>query len=112
VAEELGLGGEFVFNEIIAYSGSYDGGDTDFELAWSGVGQHTDIMTPMHMCLITCAVANGGVAMEPKLLYETASPGEGARGALASEAYKTLLKGNEADFLKKCMRLTVEDGTG
>jgi len=112
VAEDLGLDGELVFNEIIVYSGSYKGGNTDFELAWSGVGQHADIMTPMHMCLISCAVANGGVVMEPKLLYETASPGEGARSALSSEAYKTLLKGNEADFLKRCMRLSVEDGTG
>ncbi|HWQ57732.1 MAG TPA: penicillin-binding transpeptidase domain-containing protein [Clostridia bacterium] len=112
VAEELGFNGELVFNEVVVYSGSYGVSATDFELAWSGVGQHTDIVTPMHMCLLTCAVANGGVAMEPKLLYRLAAPEGNAEAALTPAVYKTLLKGNEADFLKACMRRTVAEGTG
>ena len=36
---------------------------TDYELAWSGVGQHKDIITPIQLCLITSAIANDGVVM-------------------------------------------------
>jgi peptidoglycan glycosyltransferase len=112
VAEDLGFDGELIFNELVVYSGTYGDCDTDFELAWSGVGQHTDIMTPMHMCLITGAVANGGVMMKPRLLYEVKSSGGTVLDTPTPEEYKAILKGNEADFLKECMRLTVSEGTG
>jgi peptidoglycan glycosyltransferase len=112
VADDLGFDGELIFNELVVYSGIYGDCDTDFELAWSGVGQHTDIMTPMHMCLITGAVANGGAMMKPRLLYEVKSSGGTVLNTPTPEEYKTILKGNEADFLKECMRLTVSEGTG
>lgn len=111
-AESLGLNGEFLFDELVVYSGSYSGGDTDFELAWSGVGQHTDIMTPMHMCMLSCAVANDGVLMEPKLLRRVLNADGTAQKTLQSEEYATWLLPEEAAFMKECMRLTVAQGTG
>lgn len=111
-AKELGLNGEFAFSDLVVYSGIYGESTTDFELAWSGAGQHTDIMTPMHMCLLTGAIANGGVMMEPKLLYEVKPSGATVQSVLTPEEYKTVLKGNEADILKEYMRKVVTDGTG
>ncbi len=108
-AEELGCNGEFIFSELVVYSGACESARTDFQLAWSGVGQHTDIMTPMHLCLLAAAVANDGVMMTPKLLLE-ARGGKGA--ALMPAAYKAPLRGNEAAFLKECMKKTVAGGTG
>ncbi len=112
VAKELGFNGEFVFDELVVYSGTYGESGSDFELAWSGVGQHTDIMTPMHMCLLSAAIANDGVIMKPRLLYEVRSPGGRVEKTLAPAEYKTVLKGNEAAFLKESMRLAVAEGTG
>ncbi len=112
VAEDLGFNGELIFNELVVYSGTYAQSDTDFELAWSGVGQHTDIMTPMHMCLLSSAVANDGIMMKPRLLYGMKSSSGTVLNALTPEEYKNILNGNEAEFLKECMRLTVSEGTG
>lgn len=111
-AESLGLNGEFMFDELVVYSGNYPESNTDFELAWSGIGQHTDIMTPMHMCMLSCAIANGGVIMEPKLMREVIDTNGNVLKSLKSETYKTWLLPDEAEFLKECMRLTVKEGTG
>ena len=112
-AESLGFNGTFLFDELVAYAGSFGEAQTDFALAWSGVGQHTDILTPIHLCLITSAIANDGVAMEPKLLLQVSGTSTSAPVAdFVPEAYQTLLKGNEAEFLASCMRGVVEHGTG
>ncbi len=111
-AESLGFNGEFMFEELVAYAGTYGGADTDFNLAWSGVGQDTDIATPLHMCLITCAAANGGTAMEPKLLRSVSSAAGSAYKSLMPEECGTFLSGSEAEFLQRCMRGVVERGTG
>ncbi len=39
-------------------------------LAWSGIGQYTDLLCPYAMLRIVSAVANGGVLAEPTLLLE------------------------------------------
>ncbi len=111
-AEELGLNGELNFGELVTYTGTVEKSTSAFELAWSGVGQHTDIMTPMHMCLLVSAIANDGVMMTPRLLYEATTAQGAVVRALESVAYKTLLKGDEAAFLHNCMRAAVKDGTG
>lgn len=111
-AESLGFNGTFLFNELVAYAGTYGDAGTDFALAWSGVGQHTDIMTPLHLCLITAAIANGGTAMEPKLLKSVSGTAGTAYKSLVPEEYETFLKGGEAEFLAFCMRGVVEHGTG
>lgn len=110
-AESLGLNMEFNFSELVAYCGAYKGAETDFQLAWSGAGQHTDIMTPVHMCLLSSAIANGGTAVEPKLLLGTVKDGK-IYVSLKQESYKQFFKANEVEFLKECMRLTVAEGTG
>ena len=52
----------------------------DPELAWSGIGQSTDLVNPYAMLRFVAAVANGGVLVEPHLLAGPAArahpPGE------------------------------------
>ena len=38
------------------------------ELAWSGVGQATDLVCPLAMLRLSAAIANGGMAAQPTLL--------------------------------------------
>lgn len=40
----------------------------DPELAWSGIGQSTDLVCPYSMLRFLCAVANDGMLIEPQLL--------------------------------------------
>lgn len=112
VAKELGVEDEFLFEDMVLYNGSFEKADTDLNLAWSGVGQYKDIMTPMQTCMLTAAIANHGVMMEPRLLSKVADPSNRVTQKASSRAYKTILTEAEADFVQKAMFETVESGTG
>ncbi len=111
-AESLGIGGEYSFDEMVIYCGSMEKADTDFALAWSGVGQDKDIITPMQLCLLTAGIANSGTITEPKLCLNVSDKDGNIKSRLQVEEYKTVFKGNEAEFLKEAMRLAVKNGTG
>ena len=46
----------------------------DPETGWSGIGQSTDLVCPYSMLRFVCAIANGGVLIEPKLINDGSSP--------------------------------------
>ena len=48
-----------------AYRAEYAG---DPELAWSGIGQSTDLVSPYAMLRYVAAIANGGMLAEPRLI--------------------------------------------
>ena len=77
----------------------------------TAIGQGDTLVSPMHMALITCAVANGGVLMRPSLIDRVVSDS----GELVSQteytAYKRLMSENEANLLGKLMKSVVEYGT-
>ncbi|MBQ9624617.1 MAG: penicillin-binding protein 2, partial [Clostridia bacterium] len=68
-AESFGFNKDFMFDDVIMSTSKYTSGKNDNNLAWSAVGQHEDLVTPMHMCMIVSAIANDGAMMEPKTLY-------------------------------------------
>ena len=74
-------------------------------------GQGSVQMTPLHLHLITNAIANGGHYMKPMLLKKV----ETADGELVKEfkpqAYKALMTEQEADTLTMLMTSVVEQGT-
>ena len=111
-AKDLGIGDEFLFEDMLIYSSSYEKPDTDLNLAWSGVGQYKDIMTPMQMCMLTAAVANDGVMMQPRLLYKVVTRNDYVRSTPGNKVYKTILSAAEAELVQEAMLGTVEYGTG
>lgn len=74
-------------------------------------GQGSIQMTPLHLHLITNAIANGGTPMKPQLLTKV----ETAEGELIKEfkpqAYKALMTEEEADVMSMLMTSVVEKGT-
>ena len=88
VAKELGVGDDFLFDDIVTAASSLDKADTEVDLAWSGVGQYTDIMTPLHMCMIAAGVANDGVMVEPKLLKSITNSLGVSTFAFKTETYR------------------------
>lgn len=88
-----------------------DENTTDGDMLQFAIGQGETLMTPMHINLITQAVANDGLAMEPMVLdYVTNN-----RGILVEDfkpqEYKQLMTSDEAGILKEFMREVVLSGT-
>ncbi|HWR22345.1 MAG TPA: penicillin-binding transpeptidase domain-containing protein [Feifaniaceae bacterium] len=112
VAKEVGIGEDFLFDDMVTATGSFEKAATDVNLAWSGVGQYTDIETPLHMCLLAASVANDGVMMQPKLLKEVRSGMGAATHQLVPEAERKAMSAAEAQILAGFMAETVKSGTG
>ena len=81
----------------------------------TGIGQSDLLTTPMHLCLIASAIANGGTMMEPRLIAQvTASDGTVRRRFESRIERQIYTDHNVADTLKEYMYDTVnaEGGTG
>ncbi len=112
VARSLGVNEEFLFDDIVAYASSFEQGGTQLDTAWSGIGQYKDLMTPLHMCMLTAAIANDGVMMEPKLLYSVEKKDGTVSQRLKSKVHSQPLQKNEAAVLRQYMLSCVKNGTG
>lgn len=75
------------------------------------IGQGTTGMTPIHLNMITNAIANEGMLMKPYLIDYV----ENSMGTIIKQfspsAYKKLISSEEATVLKELMREVVEEGT-
>lgn len=77
----------------------------------TAIGQGNTLVSPAHMCLLACAVANGGRIMKPTLVDRVVSAsGEVVRSTTPTE-YKRLFSENEANLLEKLMLGVVQNGT-
>ncbi|MBQ6152480.1 MAG: penicillin-binding protein [Ruminococcus sp.] len=70
-AEELGFNKELFMDDIALVKSHYDVSQAgDNELAWSGIGQYTDLSNPMHMAMLCGSIATGGTAKAPYLIQD------------------------------------------
>lgn len=107
------------FNQSLAVDGytlkksvyTVDGASED-ELAWSGIGQYTDLANPAHMAIVMGAIANGGTPVTPYLVSSiTTSFGLPAKtGAVHNGS--SMLKASTAARLKEYMRYNVTNHYG
>ena len=98
----------------ISYSKSsftLDSSDSSFMIMQTAIGQGETTITPIHLALITCAIANDGVLMTPRLVSEIQSAGGRTIKKFATSEYSRLLTSDEAAFLKEAMRQVVTEGT-
>lgn len=83
-----------------------------WERLQTSIGQGSTQMTPMHNCLLTAAIANGGVLMKPYLIDRVESAaGEEVKKFLPA-AYGPLMNASEAETMSALMRRVVAEGTG
>lgn len=87
------------------------GDGTKEAIIQSSFGQGRTIVTPLQMNLITCAIANDGMLMRPRIIDGIKS----AAGALVKKyepaEYKRLMTGEESQILTDLMIQVVEVGT-
>lgn len=78
----------------------------------TAIGQGQTLVTPLHMALITSAIANDGVLMKPYIIDHT----ENYKGISVKEynpsTYGSLLNSQEAATMQEFMSYVVSDGTG
>lgn len=75
------------------------------------IGQGDTLMTPMHMNLITQAIANNGIMMEPMLLEKVTNNKGITVKTFKTDEYKELMTEEEASILKEFMNEVVISGT-
>ncbi|MFI3237481.1 MAG: FtsW/RodA/SpoVE family cell cycle protein [Lachnospiraceae bacterium] len=112
---------ELLFNETLpteltTKSSTFDfsGEDEYSELEaviHSAFGQGKTLVTPLHMHMITSAIANGGILMEPYILSSVVSATGIEVETFSSESYGRLMTGEESEILTYLMTQVVEDGT-
>lgn len=84
---------------------------SDSDMLQYAIGQGDTLMTPMHINLLTQAIANDGMLMEPVILdYVTNNQGILVKDFKTDE-YKQLMSVKEAEILKEFMQEVVLSGT-
>ncbi len=82
------------------------------EVIQAGIGQGRTQVTPIHMAMITAAVANDGVLMRPMVISAVKnSRGTGVK-SYAPVEYGRLMSSEESRVLRELMREVIISGTG
>lgn len=112
MAENFGVGNDFMFSDLVVYASQFVKGSNEYDSAWSAVGQYKDLVTPIHMAAIAGAIGNGGVMMEPKLLRAVVNSRNYQSNMLNPSEYKQVLTADEAAKMEEYMRACITGGTG
>jgi len=110
-ADRFGFNKTFNFEDIILYASSFEISDSAGDVAWAGIGQYKDLITPLHAAMMAGAVANEGVMMEP-LLLKSVDGGNNAGFRFSPETYRRVMDADTAATLKDYMKEVVVSGTG
>ena len=82
------------------------------EIMMTAMGQGQTSMSPYHMALITSAIANGGILMEPYMVSQIVSTDGAVISEKSPKKYADLMTSAEAAQLKAYMTSVVTMGTG
>ncbi len=92
-------------------SAVYDASTSSEDVMQLSIGQGTTTVTPMHMNMITCAIANKGVLMKPYMISSVKSDTGKSVKSFSSENYKRLMSQDESGILTEMMQQVVLSGT-
>lgn len=85
---------------------------SDSDVMQTAIGQGKTQITPLHMAMITDAIANNGVLMKPYYVSGVKTSSGKTVATYKPQTYETLMSEEEASILKEMMELVVEEGTG
>lgn len=106
-AQKLGITEPLEFDGMTLASGSFDlTGAVDSQIAWSGIGQYTDLVNPCQYMSFMGAVAGGGQAARPYLMKSVKNAlGHGYEAE--TEMMDRVLERSTCDRLAEMMRNNV-----
>jgi penicillin-binding protein A len=82
------------------------------EVAFSAIGQDSDVVTPLQMAMVAAGVANGGVVMAPYLVAKTLAPDLSTLSTANPSEFTRATSSTVADQLTQMMQAVVSRGTG
>lgn len=110
--EKTGLTENRNVDGVKTASGSFEFPESGINLAWAGIGQYNDLVNPCTMMMYMGAIANGGQAVQPRLISDV----DFANGLPAGFSLKkrkiSMIEESTADILKNMMHYNVEDNYG
>lgn len=113
------LAGQLLFNSelplTMAYSkSSYQmkGGAGEWEILQTAIGQGRTQVTPIHMAMITSAIANGGTLMKPYVMERVQNAAGEEVKKFLPESWGSLMTAAESRQLNDLMVRVVTEGTG
>lgn len=77
----------------------------------AAIGQGKDSMSPLHLNMITAAIANQGIIMKPYLVDRVVTDEEAVVEQFSPASYQTIMTADEAEMLKSLMTEVVLSGT-
>lgn len=83
----------------------------DSDMMQTVIGQGATEITPLHMCMITSAIANDGVMMKPYEIDSFVSSDGTVVKQYEPTEYKRIMTSEEASILTELMTTVVEEGT-
>ena len=111
-AADFGIGDYFLFSDLVVQNSIYPAANrSNKELAWTGPGQSSLQLTPMHMALIASAIANDGMMMEPRLLLDVTDNAGASRYQFYGKEYRRAMGKEETDIIAEYMLEAVRSGT-
>ena len=106
-ASKLNFGGTYKVNGIKLSASKYPKEEIrDIDFGWSSIGQHHDMVNPLHYLTFVSAIANGGTAPAPSIIQSIESPA-GLPRIVPKSLSTRMLPEETADTLKSIMRDTV-----
>lgn len=84
---------------------------SDYDMMQTSIGQGKTLITPIHLNMITCAIANDGILMKPYMIDSVVNNEGKTVKSFRPQQYGRLLKSDEAEVLRKLMTAVVEEGT-
>lgn len=94
-SQKLGFDSALELDGIPTKAGSFEkAASGSADLAWSGIGQYTDLVCPYAMLRYTAAIANGGEAAGPTLLRGRGAGTARLLGADTAEKIKAMMSYN------------------
>lgn len=111
-AEKFGFNKQYSFSEFALQPSHCLTTQTSGETLQAGIGQGATDTTPLHMALISGAIANGGVMMEPRIVREVRVHNGGALSVMEPSVCDTICDADTAYKLASYMYSVVQSGTG
>ena len=84
----------------------------EWEVLQTAIGQGKTMVSPLHMAMLTAAIANGGKVMKPYLTDRVETVAGQKVKTFNPVSLGNIMTAGETDYLKKLMRAVVTDGTG
>lgn len=111
-AEKFGFDSKFLQSEIGSAASVFPAELDDAQTAMSAIGEYEVAATPLQMAMVSAAIANNGVQMEPYLVDQVLDSDLRVVSQTTPKQRAQSISATTATELKKMMVQVVEGGTG